>query len=48
MKTKRDGDVQMTVFRSLQHREYFVGPGDVYGGDYTVCIASSFILREKY
>ena len=43
LKTKRDGDVQMTVFRSLQHREYFVGPGDVYGGDYTVCF-----LPESY
>ena len=43
LKTKRDGDVQMTVFRSLQHQEYFVGPGDVYGGDYTVCFHKSLI-----
>ena len=32
----RDGDVQMTVFRALQDRKYFIGPGDVYGGDYTI------------
>ena len=32
----RDGDVQMTVFRALQDSKYFIGPGDVYGGDYTI------------
>ena len=35
-KKRRDGDVQMAVFRELQRRQYFVGPGDVYGGDYTI------------
>jgi hypothetical protein len=35
-KKRRDGDVQMAVFRELQQRQYFVGPGDVYGGDYTI------------
>ncbi len=35
-KKTRDGDVQMTVFRALQDNKYFIGPGDVYGGDYTI------------
>ena len=35
-KKVRDGDVQMTVFRALQDSKYFIGPGDVYGGDYTI------------
>ena len=29
--------VTSQIFRSLQvHHKYFVGPGDVYGGDYTI------------
>jgi len=28
--------VQLAIFTACQHRGYFVGPGDVYGGDYNI------------
>ena len=29
-------EMQRLVFRDLHRRGYFVGPGDVYGGDYNI------------
>ena len=29
-------NIRQSVFSSLQNKGYFVGPGDVYGGDYTI------------
>ena len=35
-KLMSNADYQMTIFRRCQDLGYFVGPGDVYGGDYNI------------